>query len=346
MYYGDGIHDYGLRNHDDFTMEIEVGQLIKKLEEKNLEPEDVMRMGIRKWYQSPSLITEVIYEYDDDKVIVTQRTPGESLVFNQQIAIIFRFKPDPELYKNFNMVDLEDACSYYYDQDEIDKIQELKAKGLDNIKILEELGKDPADCVADLFIEAIESSIGLFGFGPNWWEYFDNFLGTLAVIHNSFGGMNAINIGNGAMRTPEIDRTIKSLKEKGITIYDVVKMAVEKWYQSPSLFTEVLYMYFDDKLLVAQRQQGETFVYNQEVISILRLEPNWIDDKQLDLEKYFSNAGEEDKARKARDLLNEGKSKIEVLKELGEDPVEYLTRWIIEDLKAEGVSDWETYFAK
>jgi hypothetical protein len=344
MYYSDGMHDYGLRNYDEFT-EIEVGKIIEKLEDKDLGPEDIIRMAIQKWYQSPSLATEVIYEYDDDKVIVVQRTPGEVLTFNQQIAIIFRLKPDPELHKTFNMVNLENACFYFYDEDEIEKIRELKAKGFDNIKILEELGEDPVDCITEWFMEAIEDRVGIVGYTPNWWEYFDNFLGIFAVIPNNFMGINPMDIGDKTMRRPEIDRTIESFKEKGITLYDVIGMAVEKWYQSPSFVTEVLYMYFDDKLLVTQRQQGETFVYNQEVILVFALDPSWIDDKRLDLEKYFLDAGEEDKARKARDLLNEGKSKIEVLKELGEDPVEYLTRWIVEDLKADGVSDWETYFA-
>jgi hypothetical protein len=144
----------------------------------------------------------------------------------------------------------------------------------------------------------------------------------------------------------EIKDLIERLEKKGLTIYDVVKMAVQKWHQSPSLITEVLYAYDDDEVFVSQRSQGEVPVYNQRVDLIYKLEPNWINNEPFDVEEDLLDAGEEEKARKARELLNEGKSEIEVLKEIGEDPVEYITTWIVGNFEADGIYNWEDYFTK
>jgi len=142
----------------------------------------------------------------------------------------------------------------------------------------------------------------------------------------------------------EIKEIVERLENKGVSLYDVVRMAVEKWYQSPSLITEVLYAYDDDEIFVAQRSQGEFPVYNQRVDLIFTLEPNWVDDEPFDLEDEFYDDTE--KIAKIYELRQEGLSDVEILKELGEDPVEYLTRWIVGNFEADGILDWEDYFTK
>jgi|GEM_PF-3202813 len=137
---------------------------------------------------------------------------------------------------------------------------------------------------------------------------------------------------------------IEKLEGKGLTLYDVIKMAIQEWYHCPSLITEVLYAYDDDEVFVQQRSHGEVPVYNQRVDVIFALKPNWINNEPFDLEDEFYDYAE--KIAKIYELRQEGLSDVEILKELGEDPVEYLTSWIVGNFEANGVSDWEDYFTK
>jgi hypothetical protein len=140
----------------------------------------------------------------------------------------------------------------------------------------------------------------------------------------------------------EIRTIIERLESRRLTLFDIVKMAVAKWYECPSLITEVLYAYDDNEVFVSQRNQGEVPTYNQRVDLIFALEPNWINNGAFDLEEDFWD--NPDKLEKIEELKEKGLDDVEILKELGEDPVEYLTRWIVGNFEADGISDWEDYF--
>jgi len=142
----------------------------------------------------------------------------------------------------------------------------------------------------------------------------------------------------------EIKDLIERLENKGVTIYDVVKMAVQKWYQSPSLTTEVIYAYDDDEVFVSQRSQGEIPVYNQRIDLIFTLKPNWLNNELFDFEEDFWD--DEEMLKKVEELRKQGLDDVEILEKLGEDPVEYLTRWIVGNFEHDGIHDWEDYFTR
>jgi hypothetical protein len=137
------------------------------------------------------------------------------------------------------------------------------------------------------------------------------------------------------------EEIVKRLEEKGISLYDVVKMTVDKWYHTQprdSLYFEACYEYDTNEVFVDSRFPGEIHEFKNDVVNIFTLKPNWID--EFDLAEDFWDT---EQLEKIEELRQKGLSDVEILKELGEDPVEYISQWIIGNFVADGIADWEDF---
>jgi len=154
-------------------MNNEIKELVERLENKNLEVYDVVRMTVDKWYHTQprdSLYFEAYYEYDTDEVFVDSRFPGETHEFKNDVVKIFALEPNWINNESFDL-----AEDFWDNPEKLEKIEELRDEGLDDVEILKELGEDPVEYITEWIVGNIEHYLNEIGYPLDWETYFTKF---------------------------------------------------------------------------------------------------------------------------------------------------------------------------
>jgi len=116
---------------------------------------DIVRMAAYEWYDMiGDADVDVYYDYDDDDVFTDICQGNSTHVFDDDVILLFTLEEN--WYRNWGPSGLESE----FDGEELEKIQEMKEEGYGDFEILEKLGYDPREWIADWLAEECTKRIG------------------------------------------------------------------------------------------------------------------------------------------------------------------------------------------
>ena len=116
---------------------------------------EIVRMAAYEWYDMiGDADVDVYYDYDDDDIFTDICQGNTFHVFDDDVVLLFTLEEN--WYHNWGPSGLERE----FDDEELEKIQEMKEEGYEDFEILRELGYDPREWIADWLEEEITGPIG------------------------------------------------------------------------------------------------------------------------------------------------------------------------------------------
>jgi hypothetical protein len=143
----------------------------------------------------------------------------------------------------------------------------------------------------------------------------------------------------------KIDELARRLRDLEMDYSDIIRYAVDTWYNiDDNLYTEV-YFDFDINEVFVDLQRPETVHKpSSNVVLLFSLDPDWYDKKGPDLEKVFQ--GDEHALNTIKEMRSKNYySDFDILEKLGYEPDKWIANWLIDKITNEVNGSLEEFLA-